>query len=301
MRSTLFSVALGALFCQTSLALPAVLESRDVSPSLLATFNLFEQYAAASYCTENNNSTGSKLTCSVGNCPEVEAANTYTVIEFQNSLVTDVTGYVAVDSTNELIVVAFRGSESLRNWLSDADFPYVASNLCDGCLVDQGFWDSWSEAKSDILSAAKNASTQYPNYQIVVTGHSLGAAIATFAAAELRIDGYTAALYNFGSPRVGNLKTTELIGNQTGGNYRITHFDDPVPKLPPDLIGYTHISPEYWITTGNSIPVADNDISLCYGDDNNTCNGGTAVGLDIAAHKWYFGPIDSCYPLQIEI
>lgn len=42
-----------------------------------------EQYSAAAYCTENNNSPGTKLSCHVGNCPRVEAANTITPLEFQ--------------------------------------------------------------------------------------------------------------------------------------------------------------------------------------------------------------------------
>ena len=40
-------------------ALPAALEKRGVSVSQLAQFALFEQYAAAAYCPENNDETGS--------------------------------------------------------------------------------------------------------------------------------------------------------------------------------------------------------------------------------------------------
>jgi len=37
-----------------------------------------------------------------------------------------------------------------------------------------------------------------------VTGHSLGAAMSTFAAADLNNLGYSVILYNYGSPRVGD-------------------------------------------------------------------------------------------------
>jgi triacylglycerol lipase len=53
-----------------------------VSSSVLQKLSLFAQYSAASYCTNNINSTGTKLTCSAGNCPLVEAANTKTLSEF---------------------------------------------------------------------------------------------------------------------------------------------------------------------------------------------------------------------------
>jgi hypothetical protein len=42
-----------------------------------------EQYAAAAYCPENNNSPGTQLSCHVGNCPRVDAADTTTAIEFE--------------------------------------------------------------------------------------------------------------------------------------------------------------------------------------------------------------------------
>lgn len=44
---------------------------------------LFEQFSAAAYCIENNNSTDTKVTCSEGNCGAVEAADTNTLTEFE--------------------------------------------------------------------------------------------------------------------------------------------------------------------------------------------------------------------------
>lgn len=111
-----------------------------------------------------------------------------------SSLVTDVTGFVAVDSMNQLIVVSFRGSHSLRNFLADFNFIPVSIDICKGCTAHRGFWDSWTEARNNILQATKEALVKYPKYKMVVTGHSLGGAIATLAAAELRNTGCTVAL-----------------------------------------------------------------------------------------------------------
>ena len=54
-----------------------------ISQSLYDQLSFFEQYAAAAYCSNNNDSPNTKVTCSPGNCPEVEAADTDTLTEFQ--------------------------------------------------------------------------------------------------------------------------------------------------------------------------------------------------------------------------
>ena len=55
-----------------------------------------------------------------------------------SSLITDVTGYIAVDTTKGYTVLAFRGSQSVRNFIADADFPVVPTDICTGCTADQG-------------------------------------------------------------------------------------------------------------------------------------------------------------------
>ena len=56
-----------------------------VDSTTFANLQLFEQFAAASYCQSNNNVTagGNKLTCQSQNCPLVEADDVVTVFEFQ--------------------------------------------------------------------------------------------------------------------------------------------------------------------------------------------------------------------------
>lgn len=61
-----------------------VLTEAAVSAALLARLNLFEQYSAAAYCANNNDSpAGTPITCSVGNCPLVQAARATAIYEFQ--------------------------------------------------------------------------------------------------------------------------------------------------------------------------------------------------------------------------
>ncbi|ORY17424.1 Alpha/Beta hydrolase protein [Clohesyomyces aquaticus] len=276
-----------------ALAVPIPEEKRAVTTDLLSTFQLMEQYSAAAYCPNNNNSPGNKVTCSVGNCPQVQAAKTTTVTEFQNSLKTDVTGFVAVDNTNSLVVVSFRGSTSIQNWIANFDIGAVNTDLCNGCTAHSGFWNSWLEARDGVLAAVKSAAQANPKYKIVATGHSLGGAIASLATAQLRNSGYSVALYTFGAPRVASPKLSDYITAQPGGNYRITHWNDPVPRLPPISFNFVHISPEYYINKASLQTVAVPDIKTYSGNVN--YNGNTAwILTDIGAHLWYFNSIAGC-------
>ena len=213
-----------------------------------------------------------------------------------SSLVTDVTGYVAIDHTRSLTILAFRGSKSVRNFLADADFPVVPTDICSTCTVDQGFYNSWLEARTGVLAALKSTAAANPTYEVVVVGHSLGGAIAAIAAAEIRNSGTNAELYTYGQPRIGGAAVSSYITNQNkGGNFRTTHFDDPVPRLPPLALGFVHISPEYYISSGNNVPVTANDITELTGSINLAGNtGNLGDGVDIAAHGWYFNKIGAC-------
>lgn len=203
---------------------------------------------------------------------------------------TDVTGFVAVDHTNHLVVVAFRGSQTVDSWLTDFDFGTTDTDICSGCTAHRGFWNSWVDARDRVLSAVKETSATYPTYQITVAGHSLGGAIATLAAAQLRNSGHNVALYNFGSPRIGGTKISSYITNQAGGNYRITHWNDPVPRMPLVILGYVHISPEYYINKPNNQDVQSNDIKMYEGAINRKGNSAW-IAVDINAHRWYFNGV----------
>jgi hypothetical protein len=132
-----------------------------------------------------------------------------------------------------------------------------------------------------------------------MTGHSLGAAVATIAGAYLRKNGFPCAIYTYGSPRVGNAAFANYVTAQSGGTYRITHLDDPVPVLPSLDLGYHHTSPEYWLSDGTSTTVnyAVSDIKICTGISSTSCNAGqSGVSSDFTAHDYYFEYITVCAP-----
>lgn len=111
--------------------------------------------------------------------------------------VTDATGFVAVDNVNKLIVLSFRGTASLGNWIGNINLDFNSFGACNGCQVHAGFLSSWQDSKDQVVKALTQAKAQNPNYSIIFTGHSLGGAISTLAAAELRQQGFNAALVNY--------------------------------------------------------------------------------------------------------
>ena len=134
----------------------------------------------------------------------MQSTGATTLLEFQNEGAADATGYVAVDHVNNLIVIAFRGSESVANWLGNVNIGLAPYSFCAGCAVHAGFYDSWNSVKPQVGSTLATAMQTWPSYMIVATGHSLGAAMAALAAAELRTTGIQMSLYTYGQPMIGN-------------------------------------------------------------------------------------------------
>jgi len=87
---------------------------------------------------------------------------------------------------------------------------------------------------------------------LIMTGHSLGAALATLVASILR----PTLLATVGSPRVGNEDFKRVFGSLEC--VRVVDCCDAVTELPPELPAYVHICPPLYITKdGVSIPNPD--------------------------------------------
>ena len=83
--------------------------------------------------------------------------------------------------------------------------------------------------------------TVYPGKQIVITGHSLGGALAILAAADLvPYYGRIHSIYTFGQPRIGNQQFAEWFQNLHQNTFRIVHYADVVPHMAPASTGFQH-------------------------------------------------------------
>ena len=287
--------------CITSPIISRDIQAKNVpiSEELLHQFNLMAQYSAAGYCPGNNNSTGTPITCPTGNCPLVEAAGAYSIEEFENIPQSDDTGFIAVDDVNRLVVLVFRGTISRLNWVENLEIWKTHSYLCKHCKFHYGFWESWTGVRDSIMITALQALNAHPDYRFVITGHSLGGAIATLAAADFRKETVDLAkrteLFTYGSPRLGNKKAVAFMSKQSSLSYRITSMSDPIPRLPWSILRYYHTSPEYWINENPENPGTHNIITVT-GYKNRAGNAGTH-GSDFSEHGRYFMPkIARCRP-----
>ncbi|KAH7358885.1 Alpha/Beta hydrolase protein [Plectosphaerella cucumerina] len=275
------------------------LDARAISATQtdLDNFRFFVQYASAAYCNSEN-APGAPVVCAASACKTVEANRAVTVASVEGPK-SGLGALVAVDHVRRAIVLTVRGSANVRNWLTNLQFTFSScSDLVANCKVHNGFGDAWAEIRPTVLDAVRASRAANPTYSVITTGHSLGGAVATIAAAYLRrVENIPVDIYSFGSPRVGNDHFANFVTAQAGAEFRLTHGADPVSRLPPILFGYRHTSPEYWLNGGSSSTVdhALNNLRVCEGIANIGCNGGT-LGLDIDAHGYYLADVSACNP-----
>jgi V8-like Glu-specific endopeptidase len=140
-------------------------------------------------------------------------------------------GFVA--SSSDLVLVCFRGTESTADWLSNLKvIPKAVNEL--GSSVHAGFWEQF-EALRPQLERLMSTRNQLP---LLVTGHSLGGAIAALAAASWAASRNLQALYTYGQPAVARDRALDQLADALGGRYhRLVNNSDIVPRVPP---GYRH-------------------------------------------------------------
>jgi len=145
--------------------------------------------------------------------------------------------YVA--STNDWIVLAFRGTQvddfwqSVLDWTIDARFVPIHDS--HGDWVHAGFKNALDEVWRDVSAFITTLQTA-KRRPLWICGHSLGAALATVAANLCSDDpalGF-AGLYTYGSPRVGDRRFGREITPQTV--FRFQHDSDLVTHVPLGLV-----------------------------------------------------------------
>lgn len=135
-------------------------------------------------------------------------------------------------------VLIFRGTEQeIQDFMHDVDtLPVPAFN--GAVLVHRGFKRALNSLWTPIVAALDRL-----DCPVFYTGHSLGAALATLAAARRP----PRALYTFGSPRVGDQRLVAKLAAVP--TFRIVHGSDIVTTVPPELLGFRHV--------GNEVPIGN--------------------------------------------
>lgn len=151
--------------------------------------------------------------------------------------------------TDECMVLAFRGSQEIRDWYTNFNTQlrnFTIRKAGKTTLssykgsVHTGFFLGWASIEKAVLAqiqrwekVSEKKGQKLP--PLLITGHSLGGALATMAAASLHENGIdVAGLYTFGQPRVGDLRfTRQLNRNLENKVFRFVNNNDVVPHIPP--------------------------------------------------------------------
>jgi hypothetical protein len=155
---------------------------------------------------------------------------------------TDLQGYIGILKSTKTIYIVFRGSSSKLNWMADFEATkrnYDTYTECD-CRVHHGFYKAAKNLKDQAINTTKEIKKKTGYSNIIVTGHSLGAAVAQLIGMELSAVNIKNQIYNFGQPRVGDEKYANFVNYIYEELVRFTHAKDMVPHLPPREIGYLH-------------------------------------------------------------
>ncbi|CAP20581.1 Protein CBG23826 [Caenorhabditis briggsae] len=185
-------------------------------------------------------------------------------------------GYIVVSDALQQITVSQLLLEGWTTLKPSADFYGMG-------LVNTYFRSGHEKTWQYVQEALSNP--QYQNYDVYVTGHSLGGALAGLAAPRIVHDGlrqsHQVKVITFGEPRVGNLDFSRTYDQLIPYSFRVTHAIDIVPHLPACVkdLSYT--------------PPAGSDGSMpC---DPVSTNGGYHHGLEI----WYPGNMTQGSPYMI--
>ncbi|UCH75851.1 MAG: lipase family protein [Rhodospirillales bacterium] len=137
---------------------------------------------------------------------------------------------------DDFSVLCFRGSDNLGSWITNLNA--VPSPWRAGGRAHRGFATALEAVWMQVEAAVDRAPRP-----LVMTGHSLGAALATLAA-SLRPD---AELITFGSPRVGDAAFSESVVRRKGALRRYVNNRDIVCRLPTEHLGYRHVATPHLI------------------------------------------------------
>lgn len=150
-----------------------------------------------------------------------------------------------IDPFSFFAVLIFRGTEQhIEDTFTDLTLGTLPSNT-GKVEVHQDFEQALDAVWREIETALKPLTCP-----IFYTGHSLGAALATLAAARQP----PTALYTFGSPRVGDADFVASLKGIADNIHRIVNGNDIVTTLPPAMLGFQHVSTLHTLnktTSGN--------------------------------------------------
>ncbi|KAJ7828307.1 alpha/beta-hydrolase, partial [Mycena leptocephala] len=163
-------------------------------------------------------------------------------------------------------------------------FPETAGNespLPQNITVHDGFQQTFERTADSLLAGVMDGLKSTGVKKIVVTGHSLGAALATMTAVMIKdaVDpSVDVSMTGFGLPRGGT--RGGLTSSFAGALTFVSNQNDPVPTVPPKFLGLQHSSGEIHI-----VDDSQTNLVACPGQDNANCaTGNNVLAVSVQNH-----------------
>ncbi|ESR32878.1 Lipase 3 domain-containing protein [Citrus sinensis] len=216
-------------------------------------------------------------------------------------------GFLGVAKDLNAIVIAFRGTQehSIQNWIEDLFWKQLDINYpgMSDAMVHHGFYSAYHNTtiRPAIINAVERAKDFYGDLNIMVTGHSMGGAMAAFCGLDLTVNLgiQNVQVMTFGQPRIGNAAFASYYTQLVPNTFRVTNDHDIVPHLPPYYSyfpqkTYHHFPREVWlyhIGLGSLIYEVE---KICDGSGEDPSCSRSVTGNSVSDHLVYFGVRMGC-------
>ena len=156
---------------------------------------------------------------------------------------------VFMGTTDQFIFVVFRGTESEADL--EANKTFVLMPWAGSGRTHHGFTTGVMETLPEIK---KYIGTFGCNKQLVITGHSMGGAMASMTAMLLyqQEEPQRSTVYTFGQPRTGDATFAEDYSGMRS-TWRFVNDNDPVARLPFRNYGYRHFDGLKYLTADGEV------------------------------------------------
>ena len=149
---------------------------------------------------------------------------------------------ICINSTNVYII--FRGTDSIRDCITDLNVTRTNTPYGE---IHSGFLNVYDTIHNNIKNKIIELNKDNTIKTITFSGHSMGGALATIASIMIDIDEIIIYCITFGSPRVGDIKFSQLHHDKLKNNsIRYVHSGDLIPHLPIKL-RFKHVKNKIYV------------------------------------------------------
>lgn len=184
--------------------------------------------------------------------------------------------------TKDAVILAFRGSQEIKDWQTNISTRFnkfslkttmepLAEDVTQPIgTVHRGFQSGWNAVEGRVIKQLLSWKAGVPGgVPLFITGHSLGGALATVAAASLVKLGFRniRGVYTFGQPRVGDIVfATEMSVELKDKVFRFVNNNDVVPHVPPPYLPwnvfriYKHVGSMFYFDARGALNTRPNPV-----------------------------------------